>query len=79
MSRTGTYDITDGFIPDDEIIESYPPLLLIPTAEVVPLRHGRLLHANPYGECSLCGYLIDIRDSYNYCPKCGAKLDGGIT
>lgn len=51
----------------------------IPSADVAPVRHGRLLNPNPYGECSSCGYLIDIRDSYNYCPNCGAKIDGGET
>ena len=48
-------------------------------ADVAPVRHGRLLNPNPFGECSLCGYLIDIRDSYNYCPNCGEKMDGGET
>lgn len=46
-----------------------------PAADVVEVRHGRLLNPNPYGACSLCGRLIDIRDSYNYCPNCGAKMD----
>lgn len=48
-----------------------------PAADVVEVRHGRLLNPNPYGECSLCGYLMDIRDGYKYCPSCGAKMDGG--
>jgi rubrerythrin len=47
----------------------------IPAADVVEVRHGRLLNPNPYGECSLCGHLIDIRDGYNYCPNCGAIMD----
>lgn len=49
----------------------------VPAADVVEVRHGRLLNPNPYGECSLCGYLMDIRDGYKYCPSCGAKMDGG--
>ena len=40
-----------------------------------PVRHGHLINPNPYGECSICGYLIDIRQEYNYCPICGAKMD----
>ena len=56
----------------EEIIEA---LESIPAADVAAVRHGRLLNPNPYGECSSCGYLIDIRDSYNYCPNCGARLD----
>ena len=40
----------------------------------VPVRHAKLLNAHPYGECSNCGYLIDIREEFNYCPNCGARM-----
>lgn len=46
--------------------------------DAVPVRHGHLVRPNPYGECSVCGMLIDIRDGFNYCPNCGAKMDGGV-
>lgn len=46
-----------------------------PTVEAVPLRHAKLINPTPYGECSICGTLIDIRDEFNYCPHCGAKID----
>lgn len=46
-----------------------------PTIDAVLVRHGYLVNAHPYGECSECGYLIDSRDGYNYCPHCGAKMD----
>lgn len=35
---------------------------------------ARLVNANPYGECSNCGALIDSRDGFGYCPYCGVKL-----
>lgn len=35
-----------------------------------------LIDPNPYGKCSNCGHLIDIRDEYNYCPNCGADMRG---
>lgn len=44
----------------------------LPSAQ--PVRHAKLLNAHPYGECSNCGYLIDIREEFNYCPNCGAKM-----
>ena len=44
--------------------------------EVEPVRHARLINAHPYGECSCCGELIDSRDRFRYCPKCGARLYG---
>lgn len=43
--------------------------------DAIPARHAKLLNAHPYGECSNCGYLIDIREEFNYCPNCGAKMD----
>lgn len=34
----------------------------------------------PYGDtckCSLCGFVIDISNSYyKYCPNCGARMNG---
>ena len=39
------------------------------------VRHAKLLNAHPYGECSNCGYLIDIREEFKYCPNCGARMD----
>ena len=45
----------------------------LPSAE--PVRHAKLLNAHPYGECSNCGYLIDIREEFNYCPNCGYRID----
>lgn len=56
-----------------------------PTADVVPVRHGRW---EPYVEClrwrcSECGSFIDIdpideiigKSLPNFCPQCGAKMD----
>lgn len=47
-----------------------------PTVDAEPVRHARLVNAQPYGECSCCGGLIDSRDRFRYCPYCGARLDG---
>jgi hypothetical protein len=45
-----------------------------PTIDAVPVVHAHLINPDPYGDCSNCGYLIDIRQEYNYCPNCGAKM-----
>jgi len=37
-------------------------------------KNAYLINPNPYGKCSNCGQLIDIRDEYNYCPNCGADM-----
>ena len=58
----------------------------IPTADVEEVRHGEwIIHEDDwfgdYGECSKCGQsyvpLEGERLDWNYCPNCGAKMDGG--
>ena len=57
-------------------------LKVSPAADVQKVRHGEW--ANEYGfmTCSLCGYYSSNRDDEgiyladNYCPRCGAKMDG---
>lgn len=57
----------------------------IPAADVAPVRHGRWVSA-PHKlarVCSVCNRdepykFADIdADVYDYCPNCGAKMDGG--
>lgn len=61
----------------------------VPAANVAPVVHGRweLDHADTEDSsfdvvrCSTCGYKayaisVHIRNE-NYCPVCGAKMDGG--
>ena len=57
----------------------------IPAADVAPVRHGRWIDAYPdiepnpmcmYGICSECGFEQGISKYLNYCPNCGAKMDG---
>lgn len=61
-------------------------LLSIPAADVAPVRHGRwILEREPDGKpycfhCSVCDddfHYIGITVAYDYCPNCGAKMDGG--
>ena len=42
--------------------------------------HGEWLH--PYEiniacECSICGMQMPITDYFNFCPNCGAEMEGG--
>ena len=57
----------------------------IDAADVVPVRHGYWISKNPHGYewifvCSNCDYVdgYPFNDRPNYCPNCGAKMDGGI-
>jgi len=47
-------------------------------ADVVPVVHGRWIHMqNIYGVayCSECSYELHAQN-VNFCPNCGAKMDG---
>ena len=59
-----------------------------PAADVAPVVHGRWeaqefwkyenKHSILYktNRCSLCHYDVSSRLLYNYCPNCGARMDG---
>ena len=57
-------------------------------ADIQPVQHGRwIVEDEDYEDsiyiCSACGYEFIIRagdlesNELNYCPRCGAKMDGG--
>ena len=55
-----------------------------PTADVAEVKHGEwkesdIVYYRPH--CSLCDYEHFVGAFYqystNYCPRCGAKMDGG--
>ena len=55
----------------------------LPTADVVPVVHGRWIEDEGEGyhgiHCSRCNFSIpygNVRMGYNFCPNCGAKMDG---
>ena len=58
-------------------------ILKIQAADVAPVRHGRWTDGDPY--CPICrknkfvGLDADIWADWkpDYCPNCGAKMDGG--
>ena len=53
-----------------------------PAADVAPVRHGRWVEKEKYTfgimyDCSLCeNRILDNGHPWNYCPNCGAKMDG---
>ena len=44
-----------------------------PTVDAVPIVHG---HWTEESECSQCGKYVYKGDIDNFCPHCGAKMDG---
>ena len=52
----------------------------IPAADIAPVVHGRWVRKNEWTfVCPNCDYVdaYPFDDRYNYCPNCGAKMDGG--
>ena len=52
-----------------------------PTVDVQPVRHGKWAVPNGHSNarvCSVCMMICheDNAMFYNYCPNCGAKMDG---
>ena len=54
-----------------------------PSADFAPVVHGRWIEQEKYTfgtmyDCSICdNRILDNGHSWNYCPNCGAKMDGG--
>ena len=48
-----------------------------PTADVAEVRHGKWSKNGNGRDCSICGFKYYANGGlFNYCPKCGAKMDG---
>lgn len=59
-------------------------ILAVPTADVAPVVHGQWIEDHDYLKCPECGVMakwdftfFDDIGNWNYCPNCGAKMDGG--
>ena len=60
----------------DDVYVSAATLMAMPAADVAPVRNARWKrYGKNLGECSECGEIVSVRS--NYCPNCGAKMDGG--
>ena len=63
----------------DDVYVSAATLMAIPAADVVPVVHGQWIEdESGIIICPKCkrGYNL-IAKFTNYCPACGAKMDGG--
>lgn len=84
----------DYFCHDEESFDKGSVRIAVkgaPTADVAPVVHGAwiLVCANAHHydisveeKCSVCGryvYRYDTQPQDNFCPSCGARMDGGDT
>lgn len=77
-----------GIMADGCKASNIEVLMNVPAADVVEVRHGEWVHSDKaahwFGKdkCSECYYRtydgLDL-SHFNYCPNCGAKMDGGNT
>lgn len=55
----------------------------VPNVDAVEVVHGRWIEQEKYTfgtmyDCSICdNRILDNGHSWNYCPNCGARMDGG--
>lgn len=84
LDKNGPYDyFTDGY---DEAVSTVEEFL---SADVAPVVHGRWDDSGRYTfpsgnaavRCTNCGCALTESEyhlnNWNYCPVCGAKMDGG--
>jgi len=67
------HNLTDEFYGAMQVLDELEP------AYVVPVVRGEWEHHMSFGICDKCGYEYNWTgtDAKNYCPNCGAKMDGG--
>ena len=82
IDEYGEHDqYTSGFDDAMDMVISFT------AADVVPVVHGKWVKAHwknsvSCANCSICGFeayhydFQGVQKTYNYCPNCGAKMDG---
>ena len=88
LKRIPLKDLSDGLglcrvIMEDDFkkaIKKMPKGIIV---DVAPVRHGRWVKQDKYAfgtfyDCSICdNRILDTGHSWNYCPNCGCRMDGG--
>ena len=88
LKRIRLIDLSDGrglcrVIMEDDFKKAINKMPKGIIADVAPVRHGRWVEKEKYTfgimyDCSLCeNRILDNGHPWNYCPNCGAKMDGG--
>ena len=80
------FDADVLYIPSEEM-NARMAVAYAPTVDAEPVRHGKWDDTSVafYRKCTACGCCVEWDKKpflfgdgeYNYCPNCGAKMDGG--
>ena len=79
---TAVYVRTAGYKTRERVWETREAIQKLPASDVAPVVHGRWIEQEKYTfgvmyDCSICGNrILDNGHSWNYCPNCGARMDG---
>ena len=87
LKRVPLKDLSDGLglcrvIMEDDFKKAIKKMPKGIVADVAPVRHGQWKTNSDRPDtliCSICKCGFDMwkHDPHNYCPNCGAKMDGG--
>ena len=83
ISRKALLDWVHEFYSEDKVFAS--AIINAPAADVAPVVHGRWIDKGEYAVCTECGGrsgtqydgVEPIPLMTQFCPNCGAKMDGG--
>lgn len=78
------YVRTAGYKARERVLETREAIQKLPAADVAPVVHGHFVHDGPrfaggvdWWHCSSCGRLASgVETRFDYCPWCGARMDG---
>lgn len=78
------YVRTAGYKARERVLETREAIQKLPAADVAPVVHGHFVHDGQlyvggldWFHCSSCGRLVaGAEERFDYCPWCGARMDG---
>ena len=67
------WEFLDGLNAKTVLKQTITDIGNMPTVDAVPVKHGKWEVINGIVSCTVCG---EHCMEFNYCPNCGAKMDG---
>ena len=72
------YVRTAGYKAGERVFEAEEAVRRLPVADVAPVVHGRFVGGVDWWYCSNCNRpVFGVGTQFNYCPWCGARMEGG--